>query len=455
MQLEQQLSRFFTAMNCRSLGDGNLAAGVNTLISMCSTLAAVAGPDAAISGKSRTYHVGQHWLVCGPLLPHLHEEVVLQPLRDLQNVLSRNAFLARSKYDNADMALRPMTGAGTPHPQPVLASESAVTQADRQLIRDISRDDTASWMSFDASSLLQVGSLSDRPEVLRRPLVLLAGSNPAMLSTQLQQAHRAYPLVDFVVDTRETAGFSASACKGIMDGCLVAEPHPVQIRGIVTARLTGKLSEIACDRDALAWMRRALWLVGQGWKVQNVGEVPVLDDIHERYRTALQGLLTKRLNGEPTHYSFPEFGSFQSAYLRHLQEREKDFPGISGTQRKAMATLVFGLIALVNASAVPKGFLVDWHGVLVATTRLVSRMITAYESATESVERERRRGLMDSILNRLENGPHSERDLTRRFNKLPIGQCRELVRELERLGRIHRLEDGRWALIRETKIIEG
>lgn len=451
------LTNFFTRMDCASLGDGDITAGANTLVSMCATIAAAAGPDAAIiDGKGQSNPVGVHWLVGGSLSPVLHDELALAPLRELQNTLSRNTHLVETKFSEADKALRPKLASGAPHPEPVLTSERVVTKEDRSLLLNLLGRSHLDLYRGEGSGLLNPAVLTDTIEIVRAPLILLDGSNPKELSKQLYRSHRARPLVDFVVTSPAEAELLAPACQGIMNGCSVNHPHPLHIRGIATARLPGGNFEHRIGKGNLPeWILRMLWLVDQPWNVSgNTTDVVVLDDVRGRYSSALRSVVERRIQGGDNHETMKGFEPWQHAHVRSLIAFEPRFPGISGALLKLPATLLFGMLKILKTVNTPRGFRVSTDQITAVSDALVRRMVRQFSAVVHASEGEQRQRIASSILDRLSGKPHSDRELTRRFNRLPIHFCREVLENLRKQGRVVLRGDGKWELTREPATID-
>ena len=139
-----------------------------------------------------------------------------------------------------------------------------------------------------------------------------------------------------------------------------------------------------------------------------------------------------------------DFHSLQARWIAFLKTQEAAVPGITGTARNLLATLVFGLDRIVNSTRVPKGLTWTLEQIQALARFLVHRMANARSAMLYSAQSASRLALEEKILRKLGSEPVTVRDLTRRFTRLPAAQCLELLEDLEAAGKVHRIDDRLW-----------
>ena len=99
---------------------------------------------------------------------------------------------------------------------------------------------------------------------------------------------------------------------------------------------------------------------------------------------------------------------------------------------------------MVGSTRTPKGF--SWNlGQIEALARfLVHRMANARSAMLYSAQSARRLDLEEKMLRKLGSEPVTARILSRRFTRLPAGQCLEILEDLEAEGKVRRIDDRLW-----------
>lgn len=458
--LSPEARNLLRAYDYHLLGDGNATAGMNTLVSMIGAICDVAGPDAKIVNEAgNEFPVGMSWLVAGTLSPALHASKVLSPLWKLQSNLSQNAELAEKKRAEFQKAQRPKTVSdmtGTCRPMSPITDDMLLKAKDRlmfgNLIGDPSRHADPD-LEQAASAFLQPRAFSNLPELARNPAVIHSGIDAKALSKELVQSHRRHPLVDFPVNSGAEADAIQGACLGVIDGTCISGKFPAPVRGFCTARMQQAVfEEVAKQSDPPSWLTRMLWLTDMRLVGKAVtGPKLKLDQMLLRYENALNGILVARLGEKTTSIKWDLKTEIHHEWVAHLGKLESDFPGISGALVNLVSCLNYGLYKLMVAGARPDGFSFSLEAVLSLAKHLVARMVHQRNLLQDEELTAYRRKIAGSILTKLGSGPHTDIELVRRHNKLPIGTCREVLAGLQSAGLVRRVGD-RWELPPDPQI---
>jgi hypothetical protein len=139
-----------------------------------------------------------------------------------------------------------------------------------------------------------------------------------------------------------------------------------------------------------------------------------------------------------------DFHSLQARWIAFLKTQETAVPGITGTARNLLATLLFGLDRIVKSIRLPKDFKWSISQVEALARFLVHRMANARSAMLYSAQSARRLVLEEKILRKLESDPLTVRELTRRIGRLPAAHCLELLEDLEAEGKVLRIDDRLW-----------
>ena len=436
------------SFNYGALGDGNAIAGLNALVSMCCTLAAVAGPGAAItSDTDGNFLVGINFLTAGSLAAEQVASRVLDPLRKLQNILSGNTMQAAAKSNH--YLTKKMPNTLGPPKSPITPEQLAL--AKDSMLLDSLRPSEFEGEGFQggAARLLRRNALSGGAEVLHRPGVYFEGLNPKLLSSQLVHCHMHHPLVHVPIGDLSELSRLEGTCLGIMDGCALPAKAPIHVKGFVVARMPVEvLKRFVESREDVSWPYRMLWLVEDP-----LGSLPPrdtslvrLDRIQERYVTALEMLLSKRLGEGPAPTVGGDIASEQARVVKHLVQLDRSLPGIAGALRNLLPTLAFGLHHIVSCNPSRNGFTWDYKLAAPLAIYLADRMVHSFKRMRYGEFLALKHQRATSICQRLQKGPHTVTALCRGHNKHRVGLCREVLEDLRAAGAVT-CEDNRWQLV--------
>lgn len=127
----------------------------------------------------------------------------------------------------------------------------------------------------------------------------------------------------------------------------------------------------------------------------------------------------------------------QVRWMDFLAGMEKLLPGISGTARRLLSSLVFGLRRLVAADKAPHGFKFSLHGIEALARFLVHRMANHRAAILFSADDARNLRHKQRILAKLDGGSLDSRSIYHPLH-LPADLCEELLGELEASNLVRR-----------------
>lgn len=451
--------RLLQSLGCESLGGGNIVAGLNTLFSMCASISALAGPGAkVVSANGDEWKVGIHWLVSGTSSLTQHSDRVLDPVRALQNALSENVHLAHVKMPSAAKARRPRTVCGDQAPiAPELVDSSLkALYKDQELLNQLAAREQDPFELDEvrrvASAFLKPGAFSDIPEFARNPAVFHDGSNPKILSAQLSHSHRGHPLVDFPISEDPQLQAVQLACISIMDGFGLPTKFPTHAKGFVTARMPTELLGRAVARGQdLPWIHRMFWLTGVGFTLSESKETAAqakvvrLTDVQARFEAALSRVLARRLDGGDAAVVITDCRKHEGRVRAHLAKLNRSMPGISTSSLNLFPTLLYGLVEIIGPELFWKRFANSITGIEHLAMYLADRMVHLYFILRDAELNAFKQKVAQDLLIKLADGPQAAGALSRRFNRLPVAVCREVLEELRTRGQVT-CQNDTWAL---------
>ena len=200
---------------------------------------------------------------------------------------------------------------------------------------------------------------------------------------------------------------------------------------------------------------RTLWLTDSAagpelGSIQPNGVTVKLDQIQARYDTAMNAAWVARLDyseAVPNAVSNTvkcDWSKFQAKWITFLKGMEAELPGITGSARSLLATLVFGLYKVASAWTVDN-FVLNSDDIAALARWLIRRMANARAAMLHTQRQARIRSVAHRIALRLAEGPHSERELIRRIHRLLISDCSLALTLLTVEGVVVRSDD-RWQL---------
>lgn len=447
----QQITQFLTTFDAIGLGEGDIVAGVNTLAAMFCTLTNVARPGSGLlsSDRKKVTHVGSSILISGALSSSLVTDDVLTPLRLKQNNLTSQLERVRGLKEKQDQA-------GPPRTQSFL--ERPAKNQSQGALMGLLGDNHGSTASTAQkwATVTQHPPNPDYESLTSNTKIVVSASTTAELEKQLLDTHLGRPLALLGLNRSAGTERMSNLCSALIDGRLPDGEGGKTVRGnIIITDPNDMLSTLAKNaNENTTWLGRMLWLVdgAAGPEVpQYESTASPLGNIHSKFQSVLSAGLGKRLDHTSPHPALHELDMtpHQIRWVQFLQSMEGNLPGISGTARNLLATLVFGALELISTPIKQVDTHKQLHGIEAFAKFLIHRMANARNVMTYSAREARNDELKASILHKLEAGPHTVRDLTRRFSRLTTEPCRELLADLEKQGKVQN-HDGEWSLTNST-----
>lgn len=419
-----------------SLGEGNLTAGGNTLATMALTLANIAPPGSClVDGENGTsIPVGVNTLVSGGLSCGLVSDRVLKVLQELQGNLYahiRQQVERRKKRDKRITEASAFLGKEEdPVPPTVL---------DR-----LGKDAYLKEVHFEEElrGLLRAPANAGVSDITDSPVLFAGIGSLDALNTTTGFAHRGRLLAHVNLSGKNDGALLGQVCDEVVSGCPKRKQLAAAIRGeVIATDPSGILDSLLVERSGHGWLERLLWLVDHaaGPEMEITAatkDSPQLARPAECYEGALEGMAARRLNfhkPEPMRLTYP-ISKGQAEWNAFLSRLEPSFPGITGTLRPLLASLVFGLSRIRNAShedARPPFVAAEVE----AFARLLAlRMVNTRAVALHHEHEQRLAKVASYIRMKLRERPQSVRDLIRYGTNLNAETCREALERLADSG---------------------
>lgn len=446
----QRLHRILTLFDAERLGEGDLAAGANTLAAMACTLANLHRRGAGLaSDGGPPLLVGSSLLATGPLTSSLIQERVTTPLSIKQGNLL--GHINEWKVSELEKIERGMKHWGS--------------KSNLSLTPDLTGTDVLSKDSFQRRDCIDrvfsgfVNQLSRA--LLEQPLIYVTGATTDRLRGNLEKSHLGRPIVYDSLRSPAHCAELGACCLPLIDGSMTTKALGTPVAGHLLLGDPSRVLDEVLRTGSSRWLLRTPWLVDCDVGPKFTPEAatkPVerIERIEACFEAALQEALRKRCDmdvRQPVVHEFP-VAKCHKQWVRFLSEQEKLFPGISAAARSLYPTLVFGLIELACARSSPSKIEIAPEDVLVLAAHLIQRMSNAYAAIMHSSDEEAKKRNCARILDRLAEGPHSTRDLGRRFHRITTTECRDLLDGLRRKGHVVQLDGDRWALATGLSLAE-
>jgi len=441
----EALAELLDTFQATSLGEGDPNAGANVLASMLGVLANLAPTDGTILTRDGTpARLGVNLLICGSYsCGRVSDEVIAEVGR-------RQHHLASNLRDYLDWInqQRQKPGASLPPMGPVadsLVNAIAETQND---IEPLFSSRAGVW-----SRILNELPPEQVTDLARNPKLLVTALRPGDLPNQLKHVRPGHPLVHLGLGRPGDLGEMADPVTALVEGRFTLEPGGETARAnlLITDPMR-VLAEVAKAPDVrTAWLGHFLWLCdGEAGPVAPTATRP--SDLPEttttRFRRALDCVIPCRLNlpeKQPTSLALG-IRKATHRWAGFLREMEPRLPGISGSARNLIASLVFGLGEMARIEN-PLPFSIA--GVEAFARFLVRRMANTRTLMMHAGEVARRRTQIERVFRKLEQGPVNSRGIYHNLNRLDARDCDECLRWLEREG-IARRSGDRWELVEEA-----
>jgi hypothetical protein len=457
------LTRLLATFDAPDLGEGNLNIGANTLAAMLVTLANLARPGSGImTPDGRIVPVGCHLLVTGSLMTNMIFDEVVTPVGRCQDILL--AQLSRLLEDDKTEAER--KNRNLPR-RWTLSEGSKASSGENALLQLLTRAPDVEPLigSYEDEWVEAVTQApSERfGDLVRRPRSFLAASTPRLLEQQLSGAHLGQALVVIGLNRATDAAKFGDLCPALMDGLHPGGPSGQTVRGrLLVTDSGGVLPEAArADGDATGWLERLLRLVhgsaGPDFPPPPAGDENIvrLPNLSARFEHAVRLLFANRLNShEPQPVIFEyDLSESQARWMSFLADMEPSLPGISGTARRLLASMQFGLRRLVGAAKIPKDFKYSRDGVEAFAQLLIHRMANAQAVMMHQGAIEKRQAQIEQVFHKLSSGRKSTRTIYRDLRCINAAECRACLWWLREAGLVLGYEaDDEWEIVQGARL---
>ena len=448
-EANRHLNELLHIFGAARLGEGDPVAGANLLAAMATSIANIAPPGSGLQAPDgETLEAGASLIVSGSYNTSLVAEKILSGLGDRQNHL--NSHL-RSHVRN--------------HPDKPKAAGNFEAEA-RASVMDRYNNLTLEGLYAPGDlhclgvagpwgALIRQPATADFEELRDQHVIFAAKATTGNLAGILDHSHRGRPFLHVELDKAPHFSRVARQCLDVMDGRGSTGFNSQTVRGtVILTDPSGILGE-AMRAEGVAGLlaSRVVWLVDgnagpEPGEPSTPTDLVTLDSPGFRYEAAMEQAWGSRLDHrKPTPVLIDcDFHSLQAEWITFLKTQEAAVPGITGTARNLLATLVFGLSQIVGSTRTAKGFSWSIQQIEALARFLVHRMANARSAMLHEAKSARRLGLEEKILRKLGSEPHTVRDLTRKIGRVPAAQCLELLEDMEAEGKVLRIDDRLWQL---------
>lgn len=440
------LQHLLQVFNTESLGEGDLGAGANVLAAMCASIANVNPPGTClVTEEGNRLPVGMSFAAAGGLTRSLVDGKVIDLVARFQTNLGDH-LAAADTHAAAKLAALPEHERIRIRPDPPSGSP---------VLADLKVEINGLVAAKDSSAFGRlISPCRDQglEGIMANPAVFLDASDPATLKQELPHVHLSYPFVRAFIPDSNHASQMSRILLSIMHGtgCAKGTRVPSHLRGhvAVTCSIANMGQNVDATEDSL--FANLLWLVDGGHCPSSLNGIP--DDVapyrmHERYPDALHKAWTRRLDYRQAQSPSVRYNwePRQREWVTFLNQLEPLCPGLTLAARPLFATLVYGMISMSRALDTEKPRWSD-VGALELAKLLVGRMVECRRRLVETEQDAKIIELAVKLVNKLGAGPRDARELVRKTNGLLIGDCRQALGVLGRIGVAREVAEGKWEL---------
>lgn len=432
MEISKGLSAIFDQFNAASLADGNIIAGANVLAVMCCTIANILPRGAGFKDPAGDIlPVGIDLLLLNGLSRAVADSRIFAQMADLQAALTANV-----QEGNAYKAYH---GEGrTLYGKPIEAPPSG----DIPLVHLQNALNGFSARQGDSSPfemMLSPSAGKTKSDFRKSPLVFVRIDAASLPFEKLPSAHLGQLLVRAPLDSSSgRARFISQLESALQSGIenvalhtkIVLSAPPEIFRNLFAA----------ADADFLS---RFLWIYDHSpfkapSPVPGTGFSP-----GQAFDTALRREWARRLDfrSSPPIIKF-EWKDLQHRWLAFLENQECRFQGISATAYPLFATLLTGLFCLAGDESKH----VKAPGALEMAKYLVTRAVCLREHLARTEERARLLKIAERMVPKLDGHAYTARELVRKFNRLPMADCQDVLQFLSQERVVMEAGPGQWRL---------
>jgi hypothetical protein len=432
----QQAAALLHRFNALSLGEGNHLAGGNTLAAMAITLANIAPPGSYLIDQEigMTISVGMNTLVSRGLSCGLIDDRVLKVLQELQGNLFahiKQQVERQTKRNNRVSETSMFLGKNEdPMPPTVLDL--------------LGKNDHFNEQHFEQElhALLYPPANAGVSDITDSPVIFAGIGSAEALKSITNFAHRGRIFAHLNLSVKGAAALLAEVGDELASGCPKSNQIATMVRGEVIATDPAGLLETLVRKDAgHGWVERMLWLVdhaaGPEMEITDAAKTSQqLSRPCKCFKAALDKIFAQRLNFHdpmPMRLQYP-FTDRQAEWTAFLARLEPSFPGITGTLRPLVASLLFGFSQIISAATEEERPQLVPAEVEAFARLLALRMVNARAVMLNEHRRKLIETLAASIRLKLIEKPHTIREIQRRCNNIDADTIRIALERLADSG---------------------
>lgn len=436
------LREFFTCFQVEDLGQGDANVGANLLAGMAGVLANLAPTDGTIlSDDKRPARLGINLLISGSASSGRVIDEVITEVGRRQNNFSENI----RQYLDCVEEQRAKPGGALPPMGPqdsARVNTFAETQSD---IEPLFGSRSNAW-----GSMLNAAPNEQVTDLARRPKFLVSCARAIDLDAQLQGLRPGHPLVHLGLGHPDDLSKFADSGAALIEGRFTHGNSGETVRGnaVITDPMQ-MLGEAAKSPDPrTAWLGHFLWLCdGEAGPEAPTGspDTATFEPTSTRFQFALDRVIAERLNLPEKRPINLSKGTREATFrwTSFLREMEPHLPGVSGSARNLIASLIFGLSEM---AMIDKRFTFQLAGVEAFARFLIRRMANSRAMILQAGAVAHRRAQIERVFRKLEQGRLELRKIYRDLNRLPAGDCVECLNWMEQAG-ISRRVGKQWELV--------
>lgn len=432
MEISKTLAATLHQFNAASLADGNVIAGANVLAVMCCSIANILPRGAGFKDPTGDIlPVSTDLLLLDGLSRALADSKIFAQMTDLQSALTANIHEANAyeAYHGVGRTVYGKAIEAPPSPDiPLVHLQNALNGFSAR------QGDSSPFEMLLTPSTRKMNS-----HIKKNPLVFTRVDAASLSLGQLASAHLGQLLVRASLDGRPRRARFISQLESAMQSGIenvalharvVLSAPPETFRGLFAAG----------DSDFLS---RFLWIYDHS---PSTARSPIASNGFspgQAFEAALRRAWARRLDfrRSPPIIRF-EWKELQHRWLAFLGQQEYRFQGISATAYPLFATLLTGLFWLAgDASRSVKA-----SGAFEMAKFLVTRAVSLREHLARTEERARLLKIAEKMVTKFDGHAYTARELVRKFNRLPMADCQDVLQLLSQERIVIEASSGQWKL---------
>lgn len=390
-----------------NLGEGNLDAGLNLLAAMALTIANAAPfGSGLVTQDKKIYKAGLSFLASGSNISSLVSTDLLDTLYELQNNLEQH--LDRTVPQN---------------PSPKAQDNSTSTSS--ILLDELERSsqfESSNAVSKEFCRALLTTHPSPSIDSLRKQSrVYAAISRPGDLKLHAGKCQSRKLIISQGINESKDFKDSSDLLNSLREGAYTLPGSDRPLQGNYILRDPYQLLEHALKEpdNGHLWLGQTLWLLDHSpgkdlEQPKPINSLSRLTDVPDRYRLAVAAVWAERITESSQNPILHKLDASdaQIRWIQFLKSMENSFPGVTGSFRPLMTSLLFGLYELCRHPNTPN-FKIYPPVAESLARHLVHRMINFRSAVQQSTHQTKVNRLKPRIMQRLSTGMQTSRDLYR------------------------------------------